>query len=116
MCDNYEQQWLVQQWVERLLWSQSFLYLVAEYSQNILKISVIPIFLTSIYLVALNLLVNNQLNVQLNSSLRHIIVTLDYLFFQDWEMRQNFTGISCLFKNCTDSGSTMLSMSVTSQR
>ena len=48
--------------------------LFAENYQILLKISVIPILLTSIYLVALNLLVNNQLN----SSLRHIIVTLDF--------------------------------------
>ena len=48
--------------------------LFAENSQ-ILKISVIPIVLTFICLVALNLLVNKQLIVQLNSSLRHIIVT-----------------------------------------
>ena len=40
-------------------------------NQNHLKISIIPILLTLIYLVALYLLVNNQLN----SSLRHIIVT-----------------------------------------
>ena len=48
--------------------------LFAENYQILLKISVIPILLTSIYLVALNLLVNNQLN----SSLRHIIVTLKH--------------------------------------
>ena len=41
-------------------------------SQILLKISVIPILLTFIYLVALNLLVNNQFN----SSSRHIIVTI----------------------------------------
>ena len=46
--------------------------LFAEDCQILLKISVIPILLTFIYLVALNLLVNNQLN----SSLRHIIVTI----------------------------------------
>ena len=52
--------------------------LFAENSQ-ILKISVIPIVLTFICLVALNLLVNKQLIVQLNSSLRHIIVTKNTL-------------------------------------
>ena len=52
--------------------------LFAENSQIFLKISVIPILLTFIYLVALNLLVSNQLNsiIQLNSSVTHIIVTL----------------------------------------
>ena len=44
----------------------------AENSQILLKISVIPILLTFIYLVALNLVVINQLN----SSFWHIIVTL----------------------------------------
>ena len=47
-------------------------------SQILLKISVIPILLNFIYLVALNLLNSKQPNqfiVQLNSSLRHIIVT-----------------------------------------
>ena len=39
--------------------------------------SVIPILLTFIYLVALNLLVNNQLN----STLRHIIVTKDAPYY-----------------------------------
>ena len=43
----------------------------AENSQILLKISVIPSLLTFMYLVAPNLLVNNQLN----SSLQHIIVT-----------------------------------------
>ena len=45
--------------------------LFAKNSQILLKISDIPILLTFMYLVALNLLVNNQLN----SSLRQIIVT-----------------------------------------
>ena len=60
-CDNYVPQW----WVELVvLWlkdSELFI-LIAENSQILLKISVIPILLTFIYLVALNLLVNNQLN------------------------------------------------------
>ena len=72
---NYLPQW----WVEfddELSWlfTKRFI-LFAENSQILLKISVIPIFLTFIYLVALNLLVNNQLNSSSNSSLRHIIVT-----------------------------------------
>ena len=49
---------------------QSFFVLFAENSQVLLKISVIPILLTFMHLVALNLLVNNQLIVELNSSLR----------------------------------------------
>ena len=42
--------------------------LFAENSQILLKISVIPILLTVMYLVALNLLVNNQLNSFLKST------------------------------------------------
>ena len=49
-----------------LLKDSELFILFAENSQILLKISVIPIFLTFIYLIA-----NNQLN----SSLRHIIVT-----------------------------------------
>ena len=58
-------------WVEYLQKDSELFNLFAENSQIVLKISVIPILLTFIYLVILNLLVNNQLN----SSLRHIIVT-----------------------------------------
>ena len=58
-------------WLFTLKDSELFI-LFAENSQICLKISVISILVTFIYLVALNLLVNNQLN----SSLRHIIVTL----------------------------------------
>ena len=47
-------------------------FLIAENSQIFLKIFVISILLTFIYLVALYLLVSNQLN----SSLWNIIVTL----------------------------------------
>ena len=42
--------------------------LLTENSQILLKISVIPIFLTFIYLVALNLSVKNQLNSSSNST------------------------------------------------
>jgi hypothetical protein len=62
-----------------LLKDSELFILFTENSQILLKISVIPIFLTFIYLVALYLLVNNQLNSLSNSSLRHIIVT--NLFF-----------------------------------
>ena len=76
-------------WVGYLLKDSELFILFAENSQILHKISVIPILLTFIYLVArLYLLVNNQLNssstsnhcptqliIQLNSSLRHIIVT-----------------------------------------
>ena len=57
-------------WVGCLLKDSELFVLSAENSQILLKISVIHILLTFLYLVALNLLVNNQLN----SSLRHIIV------------------------------------------
>ena len=64
MCRNHELSWF---FTKRF---SVFFILFAENSQILLKISVIPILLTFIYLVALNQLVNNQLN----SSLRHIIV------------------------------------------
>ena len=64
-------------WVGCLLKdSEVFFMLFAENSQILFKISVIPILLPFIYLVAINLLVNNQLN----SSLRHIIVTIDFRY------------------------------------
>ena len=53
-----------------LLTDSELFILFAENSQILLKISVILILLTFICLVALNLLVDNQLN-----SLWHIIVT-----------------------------------------
>ena len=70
MCRNDELSSTVS-WVGCLLKDSELFILFAENSQILLKISVIPILLTFIYLVGLNLLVNNQLN----SSLRHIIVT-----------------------------------------
>ena len=73
MCRNDELNSTLS-WVGCLLKDSELLILFAENSQILLKISVIPILLTFIYLVALNLLVNNQLN----SSLRHIIVTHVY--------------------------------------
>ena len=59
-------------WVSSLLKDSELLILFAEISQIILNISFIPIPLTFIYLVALNLSVNNQLIPLLG----HIIVTL----------------------------------------
>ena len=63
-CDNYVLQWQVEFYDELscLLKDSEPFILFAENSQILLKISVIPILLTFIYLVALNLLVNNQLN------------------------------------------------------
>ena len=55
-------------WVGCLLKDSKLFILFAENSQILLKISVIPILLTIIYLVALNLLVNNQLNSSSNST------------------------------------------------
>ena len=70
MCHNDELSWL---------FTSELFILFADHSQILLKISVIPILLTFMYilmyLVALNLLVHNQLIVELNSSLWHIIVT-----------------------------------------
>ena len=67
MCRNDELSWFM------VVYQISELFILfAENRQIILKMSVIPIVLTFMYLVALNLLVNNQLN----SSLRHIIGTM----------------------------------------
>ena len=51
-----------------LLTDSDLFILFAENSQILLKIYVIPILLTFMYLVALNLLVNNQINSSLNST------------------------------------------------
>ena len=72
MCHNDELSYTMIR-VNCLLKDSEFFILFAENSQILLKISIIPILLTFIYLVALYLLVNNQLN----SSLQHIIVTLN---------------------------------------
>ena len=55
-------------WVGCLLKDSEIFILFAENSQILRKISVIPILLTFIYLVALNLLVNNQLKSLSNST------------------------------------------------
>ena len=57
-------------WVGCLLKDSELFILFAENSQILVKISVLPILLTFIYLVALNRLVNNQLN-SLSSSTHH---------------------------------------------
>ena len=57
-------------WVGCLLKDSELFILFAENSQILLKISVIPNLLTFIDLVALNLLVNNQLN-SLSHSTHH---------------------------------------------
>ena len=75
MCGNDELN-STMTWVGCLLKDTELFIQFAENSQILLKISVIPILLTFIYLVALNLLVNNQRN----SSLQHIIVTYDLTF------------------------------------
>ena len=70
MCHNDELS-STMSWISCLqIYSELFI-LFAENSHILLKISVIPILLTFIYLVALDMLVNNQLN----STLLHIIVT-----------------------------------------
>ena len=67
MCRNDELSYTMS-WVGCLLKKSELFILFAENSQILLKISVIPILLTFIYLVALNLLVNNQLNSSSNST------------------------------------------------
>mgnify|MGYP006975843901 CR=1 FL=1 len=70
MCRDDELS-LMMSWVGFLLNDSELFILYAENNQILLKISVIPILFTFIYLVALNLSVKNQLK----SSLLHIIVT-----------------------------------------
>ena len=75
MCRNDELS-STMSWVGCLLKDSELFILFAENSQILLKISVIPILLTLIYLVALNLLNSKQptqLIVQLYSSLWQII-------------------------------------------
>ena len=55
-------------WVGCLITEAELFILFAEDSQILLKISVIPILLTFMYLVALNLSVNNQFNSSSNST------------------------------------------------
>ena len=64
MCRNDELS-STMSWVGCLLKDSELFILFAENSQILLKISVIPILLTFIYLVALNLLVNNYRPTQL---------------------------------------------------
>ena len=78
MCRNDE--WsLMMSWVDCLLKDSVLFILFAENSQILLKISVIPILLTFMYLVALNLFANNQLN----SSLRQKIGTTNIAIFEN---------------------------------
>ena len=67
MCRNDELTWLFTKIFQA--WNiPSFFILFEKSTQIIRKISVIPILLTFIYLVALNLLVNNQLISSFNST------------------------------------------------
>ena len=67
MCRNDELS-LTMSWVFFLLKDSELFILFAENSQILFKISVIPILLTFMYLVARNLLENNQLNSLSNST------------------------------------------------
>ena len=75
---SWVQRWIVlndelsstMSWVGCLLTDSELFILFAENSQILLKISVIPIILTFMYLVALNLFANNQLNSSSNSTHR----------------------------------------------
>ena len=61
MCRNDELS-STMSWVGRLLKDSEIFILFADNNQILLKISVIPILLTFMYLVALNLLIKNHLN------------------------------------------------------
>ena len=75
MCRNDELS-LTMSWVGCLLKDSELFVLFSENSQTLLKISVIPILLTFIDLVALSLVLNNQLN----SSLGHLNLTLIFCY------------------------------------
>ena len=102
LCDNY----LPQLWVEfddELSWlfTKRFraFYLICWKKYLILNIFVIPIFLTFIYLVLLNLLVNNQLNSSSNSThLQHIILKL--VLFSNLSMQVPWTLRKRTFSMC----------------
>ena len=66
-CDNYVWQSMMS-WVGFLIKDSDVFILFAENSQILFKTSVIPILLTFLYLVALNMLVNNQLDSSSNST------------------------------------------------
>ena len=85
-------------WVGYLLTdSEFFLIFFAENSQILLKISVIPILFTFMYLVVLNMLVNNQLN----SSLRQKLGTLDNCLTNVWLMPKFWLPDNCqLLDDC----------------
>ena len=61
MCRNDELSYTMS-WIGYLLKDSELFILFAENSQILLKVSVIPILLTFIYLVAFHLLENSQLN------------------------------------------------------
>ena len=67
-------------WVGCLLKDSELFILLAENGQIFLKISVIPILLTFMYLVALNLLVNKQLN-SLSNSTHHCGTKLSQMLY-----------------------------------
>ena len=69
-------------WVGWLLKDLELFILFEGNCQILLKISVIPIFLTFIYLVAQNLLVNNQLN-SLSNSIIIIVAHNCHIWFQN---------------------------------
>ena len=79
MCRNDDLS-LTMSWVGCLLKYSQIFILFAENSQILQNFSFIPILLTFVYLVAHNLLVKKptQLIAQLNTSLRHIIVTYQF--------------------------------------
>ena len=68
ICQNDELS-STMRWVSCLLKDSQLFILCAENRQILLKICVIPIPLTFMYMGALNLLVNNQLNLSSNSTL-----------------------------------------------
>ena len=94
MCHNDELS-LTIKWVGCLLPDSEIFILFAENSRILLKMLVIPIVLTFMYLVAPNLLVNNQLT----SSLWHITVTLLLWIMPLKILRLWFQPRGCIGKN-----------------
>ena len=102
LCDNYLLQWRVA-FEDELSWFftkrfRVFFILFAENSQILLKNSVIPILLTFIYLVALNLLVNKQLN-SLSNSTHHCGTVVVLVGFSNFKVEASLEKVGVQYRS-----------------
>ena len=103
ICRNDELSWTMS-WVGCLLIDSVLFILFAENSQILLKISVTPILLIFIYLVALNLSINNLLNSPSNST-HHwahnchtcVFVSRSSICFSPFLRESKFNNKTCVF-------------------